>query len=119
MKLEHKINDVERYNNYPQDIKEYYDGCAKAFISTIPDLDSEDFEQSKFEELKTYINNTAESFAFEMADAFKKAVDIRVEEILKERELDNFKEVLQNINSRLQQIETTVTGLGGSISGTI
>lgn len=116
MKLEHKITDVKRYNAYPQDVKEFYDGCAKAFISTIPDLNSDDFEESKFEELKTQINNSAETFAFEMSDAFKKAVDLRVETILKERNLYNFNDTLDNIRTKLQDLETKVSNITGGVA---
>lgn len=109
MKLEHKITDVRRYNSYPQDVKEFYDGCARAFIATIPEINSDDFKNNDFEVLKTQINQTVESFSFEMSDAFQKAVEIRVETILKENNIYQYGDVLDQIRAKLENLEQQIS----------
>lgn len=44
MDMKHTVTDVNRYNNYATDIKQFYDGAAAAFIATVPNLKQSDFE---------------------------------------------------------------------------
>lgn len=120
MDMKHTVTDVNRYNNYATDIKQFYDGAAAAFIATVPNLKQSDFEsgnsngQTEFEKMKQKINESAEKFAF--ADAFRDSVQKRVEEILKLKGLDTYTETLQQIKSELNDLNQSMA-TGSSSAG--
>lgn len=122
MDMKHTVTDVNRYNNYATDIKQFYDGAAAAFIATVPNLKQSDFEsgnsneQTEFEKTKQKINESAEKFAFAFADAFRDSVQKRVEEILKLKGLDTYTETLQQIKSELNDLNQSMA-TGSSSAG--
>lgn len=122
MDMKHTVTDVNRYNNYATDIKQFYDRAAAAFIATVPNLKQSDFEsgnsngQTEFEKTKQKINESAEKFAFAFADAFRDSVQKRVEEILKLKGLDTYTETLQQIKSELNDLKQSIA-TGSSSAG--
>lgn len=122
MDMKHTVTDVNRYNNYATDIKQFYDGAAAAFIATVPNLKQSDFEsgnsngQTEFEKMKQKINESAEKFVFAFADAFRDSVQKRVEEILKLKGLDTYTETLQQIKSELNDLKQSMA-TGSSSAG--
>lgn len=122
MDMKHTVTDVNRYNNYATDIKQFYDGAAAAFIATVPNLKQSDIEsgnsngQTEFEKMKQKINESAEKFAFAFADAFRDSVQKRVEEILKLKGLDTYTETLQQIKSELNDLNQSMA-TGSSSAG--